>query len=53
MSYVERAIADGHAKLTGDGEHARPGCGLLRLAAIFAIKNATRTFGRAASCRCR
>jgi hypothetical protein len=33
MSYLERAIADGHVKLTGDGEHARLGRRWLRLAA--------------------
>ncbi len=33
MSYLERAITDGHAKLTGEGEHARPGRCWLRHAA--------------------
>jgi hypothetical protein len=33
MSCLERAITDGHARLTGDGEHARPGRRRLRLAA--------------------
>jgi hypothetical protein len=33
MSYLERAITDGHAKLTGEGEHARPGRRRLRPAA--------------------
>jgi len=33
MSYLERAIADGHAKFSSDGEHARPGRCWLRLAA--------------------
>jgi hypothetical protein len=33
MSCLERAITDGHAKLTGEGEHARPGRRRLRRAA--------------------
>ena len=33
MSCLERAITDGHARLTGDGEHARPGRRWLCLAA--------------------
>jgi len=32
MSHLEGAIADGHDKLSGDGEHARPGRRWLRLA---------------------
>jgi hypothetical protein len=33
MNCLERAITDGHARHTGDGEHARPGRRRLRLAA--------------------
>jgi len=33
MNCLERAITNGYAKLTGDGEHARPGRRRLRLAA--------------------